>query len=475
MNSIRRVLSAIPYLVVSTALCLAIACSWDNKSGGGSGSLLQEGGDDMGNFLQARMVDSMGRPFAGTGTILSDRDTFLFHADTNGAFRIPAKRRSWVRLVTSRGKFLWDAPPESGDAGIWKVGRSFILRGWFPSRGVISIAGVGEAIHDSGEFVFPEVPPGRAKLTVSTGSKSGSVLIKMAHRVWNVPAPVVDTLVVLPVLVLQDTALRTAPPQDPTACDSSCREFYVRNQGHMIDTTFLSAKSVSAIAPVVATTTCRPWVDSSSIPWNDTIAYDTLCDERDGQTYRIVLFGDKVWMAQNLNYAGRADSAIGHCNSDDPANCKVYGRLYDWATAMGIDQSYNSAHWPDDRTVNRGICPDGWHLPSFGELDTLWTWITSEVGQGNQASALRSASGWRVHESGVPKNGTDRFGMRILPAGFNVGSTYNPPGNDANLFGGTEDQTDPVRARGLDVSNLELLRPGSPAKGVEFSVRCVLD
>lgn len=467
MKSIRRILAAIPSFVLVAAIVFAVACTWDNKSGGGSGGTLQEGGDDMGNFLQARVVDSMGRPFAGTGTVLSDRDTLFFHADTNGAFRIPAKRRSWLRLMTSRGMFLWDAPPESGDAGTWKVGRSFILRGWLPHPASVTIAGVGEAFHDSGEFVFTEVPPGRARLTVSAGSKSGSVLVQMVHLVGNVPAPT-DTLVVLPVLQLQDTALRKVSVQDSTVCDESCREFYVRNQRHLIDSSFLSATSV-------APTTCRPWSDSSSIPWNNAISFDTLCDERDGRTYRTVALGDKVWMAQNLNFAGKADSAIGHCNSNDPANCKVYGRLYNWATAMGIDAQYNSAHWSGGRLRTRGICPEGWHLPDYAELDSFWVWVSRSAGDGNQASALRSTSGWRVHESGVPKNGTDLFGMRILPAGFNVGTSYNPPGNDCNLFGASENATDAARAVGVDISNLDLARSSSPAKGVEFSVRCVRD
>lgn len=467
MMSIRRVLAAIPSFVLVAAIVFAVACTWDNKSGGGSGSPLQEGGDDMGNFLQARVVDSMGRPFAGTGTVLSDRDTMLFHADTNGAFRIPAKRRSWLRLNTSRGMFLWDAPPESGDVGTWKVGRSFILRGWLPHPASVTIAGVGVAIHDSGEFVFTEVPPGRSRLTVAAGSKTGSVLVQMVHVVRNVPAPM-DTLVVLPVLVLQDTVLRKVSAQDPTACDAPCREFYARNQKDLIDTSFVSA------TPVVRRA-CRPWSDSSSIPWNSAISYDTLCDERDGQTYRTVALGDKVWMAQNLNFAGKTDSAIGRCNSNDPANCKVYGRLYDWATARGIDARYNSEHWPGDRGRARGICPEGWHLPDFAELDTFWVWVTKTAGEGSQARALRSTTGWRVHESGVPKNGTDMFGMRIVPAGFNVGTYYNPPGNDCNLFGASEDAADPVRAVGVDISNLDLARTSSPAKGVEFSVRCVRD
>lgn len=670
----------IALLLAIIAFFFAASCTWDNKSGADDmGNFLKAGGDDMGNFLQGKLVDSAGKPFAGRGMAVSDVDTASFRSDTAGVFRIPARRRAWLRCTTDQGQFLWDSPPDSGDAGVWKIGRNLELMGWFVGAESVSIPGVGPARREGGLYVFDSVPPGRARLVFSTDSGTASIFVSVEKGLPK-DDPRFDTLVVLPIIVLEDTLLRKASRLDSTVCDSPCRASYDRNPVNLRDTLAIPSKPIPVANPVakdslrihlvdssgfalaarrilvvtdndsfevtanaqgvialkaakrswirlesdpeevgrlelaspdsgnlgilklermrplrawcatcssvsilgvgdavregsvfrfakvpvgslsirleggtslasriltldaraylgsrqrdsvvlpravavdgqfrvvspldtvgcdqeclvhlraynvidtllgpytdidslqppvrVAESTCRPWSDASGIPWNQSVSYETLCDERDGRTYRTVAIGRQTWMAQSLDYAGKTDSVIGNCNSADSAHCATYGRLYDWSTAMGVPPEFNSTHWPGDPERYRGICPAGWHLPSFADWDTLMTWVTQDAGSGNQAGALRSTSGWRVHESGVPKDGTDRYGFRVLPAGFNVGTFYNAPGNDCNFFGATEDEDDPTRAWNLDVSNLTLTGPGSGAKGVEFSVRCIKD
>ena len=56
------------------------------------------------------------------------------------------------------------------------------------------------------------------------------------------------------------------------------------------------------------------------------------------------------------------------CNYDNnEGNVSTYGRLYNWAAAMNIDQSYNTTSYTTTYP-HQGMCPDGWHLPSAGEL-----------------------------------------------------------------------------------------------------------
>ena len=102
----------------------------------------------------------------------------------------------------------------------------------------------------------------------------------------------------------------------------------------------------------------------------------TLEDSRDGRVYKTVTIGSQTWMAENLNF----EVENSYCYNDDSENCVKYGRLYTWATAMD-----SAGKWNDcakgcgygkicvPTYPVRGVCPDGWHVPSYGEWETLRT------------------------------------------------------------------------------------------------------
>jgi len=82
---------------------------------------------------------------------------------------------------------------------------------------------------------------------------------------------------------------------------------------------------------------------------------DTLfVDERDGNSYRLILVGDVLWMAENLKYKTEYDS---YCFDDDSMNCEKYGRFYTFLRA------------------NRA-CPDGWSVSS----DKDWKELEKHLG-----------------------------------------------------------------------------------------------
>lgn len=138
------------------------------------------------------------------------------------------------------------------------------------------------------------------------------------------------------------------------------------------------------------------------------ISRGRMTDSRDGQTYMTVVIGSQIWMAENLNYK----TEISHCFDDNSANCSKYGRLYTWMAAVEA-------------------CPEGWHLPTKEDFETLFTAVG---GQSRVGAALRSTNGWADGENGV-----DVYSFTALAAGLWLeGSGYKGMGSEASFWSSTE-------------------------------------
>jgi len=114
----------------------------------------------------------------------------------------------------------------------------------------------------------------------------------------------------------------------------------------------------------------------------------SFADVRDNQIYKWVKIGTQAWMAQNLNYEMSKGSS---CYNNDSAFCRIYGRLYEWSTALKA-------------------CPAGWHLPAHAEWTVLSDYLEDQAGE-------------KLKESGTKHwNGPDAVvrgdsGFNALPAG----------------------------------------------------------
>ena len=104
----------------------------------------------------------------------------------------------------------------------------------------------------------------------------------------------------------------------------------------------------------------------------DTCQYGILEDERDGQTYKTIVIGEQTWMAQNLNY-DIEDNRRQSCYKDEPDFCIRFGKLYSWPGVMDYDKNRCQDAASCSLASNQGICPNGWHVPTKSEWDTLWS------------------------------------------------------------------------------------------------------
>jgi len=116
--------------------------------------------------------------------------------------------------------------------------------------------------------------------------------------------------------------------------------------------------------------------------------------------YKVAQIGDQVWLAENLK-ADLKNSVCGDCNK--------YGRLYDWATGMGIEENYNYEEYNFQYDLVSGPCPTGFYLPR----DDDWQRLVDYAGGAAIAGGrLKSTTGWS--DNG---NGLDAYGFNALPGG----------------------------------------------------------
>jgi uncharacterized protein (TIGR02145 family) len=203
-----------------------------------------------------------------------------------------------------------------------------------------------------------------------------------------------------------------------------------------------------------------------------------FCDARDNKIYKYVKIGAQFWMAENLNF--NVDGS--RCYYNDPANCDKYGRSYDWAMAMALANSCNnSACSKQAQAKHKGICPDGWHLPTDKEWDVL---VKTAGGSGTAGKHLKSKSGW-LHD-GKSGNGLDTYGFAALSEGrswwtsseINYTTDFGSTANSAyyRSIGYNHDYTDEVYNGVGKYYNFESAGDSYlNVKSFFFGIRCVKD
>jgi len=200
-----------------------------------------------------------------------------------------------------------------------------------------------------------------------------------------------------------------------------------------------------------------------------------------GKTYKTVKIGKQTWMAENLNY----NASGSRCYDDLEANCAIYGRLYSWATAMGIDAKYNKEKWNGSDVKHQGICPGGWHIPSNDEWDELLIYVDNDTGgdghndddDGTYYSTtagkyLKSKSGWNDY---YKSNGEDKFGFSALPGGDGLSDGFYNVGDGGYWWSSTESYGGGFAWRRRIYIDEKVSSRSDNYKGNLFSVRCVQD
>lgn len=190
---------------------------------------------------------------------------------------------------------------------------------------------------------------------------------------------------------------------------------------------------------------------------------EDLVDTRDAQSYPTVLIGNQCWTATSLNIGTKVTSASSepnchdvsgandwscqvnnnviekYCFDNSDANCTTDGALYEWAEMLGLPYDCNRSAVTDNgngsytlacpisgsRTIavtEQGICPTGWHIPSFNEYQTLaqnadpGCDLKCTDGACSCTTAAGKLKATAAHAP-IAWDGTDLYNFAALPAG----------------------------------------------------------
>jgi uncharacterized protein (TIGR02145 family) len=140
-----------------------------------------------------------------------------------------------------------------------------------------------------------------------------------------------------------------------------------------------------------------------------------------GKNYQTVQIGTQCWFKENLNIGARINGSQNqtnngiiekYCYDDNESNCNVYGGLYQWDELMQYVTTQGA----------KGLCPDGWHIPT----DAEWTTLTNYLGGEAVAGGKMKEAGY-THWAPPNTGATNSSGFTALPGGLrgNDGSFYN--------------------------------------------------
>jgi uncharacterized protein (TIGR02145 family) len=192
-----------------------------------------------------------------------------------------------------------------------------------------------------------------------------------------------------------------------------------------------------------------------------------------GNSYKTVIIGEQIWMAENLNVDKfRNGDSIPEAKSNEewskafeegkPAWCyyennqkngEKYGKLYNWYAINDM----------------RGLAPNGYHIPS----DKEWLTLSYILGGDNVAG--------KKMKSNIAWNGTNESGFSALDGRFRFNdlsdiANWGSPEFKVTIFwSSTEFKPGEPVVRSLGQFNEKLHSPRNHSRGSGFYVRCVKD
>ncbi len=214
------------------------------------------------------------------------------------------------------------------------------------------------------------------------------------------------------------------------------------------DTSLVAPDTTQAGTDTIAPTPDIPTVNPFACPNAPTVS------DIDGNVYNTVKIGQQCWMKENLrvtHYPDGREIFLNHrcvdmgayqncgslipCTGDTAYRYPVFstysaveqhGYLYNWPAAVNGTSGSNS-----NPSGVQGICPNGWHIPSYAEWEQLFSYVKGRSeyvcgdSSANIAKALASQEEWGTSGIftddscliGLYKDQNNATGFSALPSG----------------------------------------------------------
>ena len=260
---------------------------------------------------------------------------------------------------------------------------------------------------------------------------------------------------------------------------------YVQNNGKLLNCVcaYNTANNGPGVAGTNGELTNNTIIENISVPDCGTV------NDYDGNTYHTVLIGEQCWMRDNLrttHYSNGTSIPLGSTSSetiadryypdDNSANVSTYGYLYNWPAVMN-----NAAPSNTNPSEVQGVCPTGWHVPSYDEILQMHSYLEGilafQCEDESIGKSLATTTGWDAYTAdcavGYQPERNNTSGYSARAAGF-FADGYMPLGEIATFWTATDNSGSGSIAYGLynDTGYVQLW-----GLDVTFglSVRCLRD
>lgn len=185
----------------------------------------------------------------------------------------------------------------------------------------------------------------------------------------------------------------------------------------------------------------------------------------DGNIYPVVSIGSQCWMKTNLKTTKYRDGTLIE-NPTTPeaweSNTTGAWAFYNSSSANG--DTYGKLYNGYAVSNAKGLCPNGWHIPSKAEFSQMLT-------QGGfQGGNFRALTGWNGN---TPT--TNSTGFSALPGGITNGSSFNDLGNVAYFWTSTQGDPSTTAYTRTIFHDTDFIGGNTEGKSKGLSCRCVKD